>query len=187
MSIRINTIVDFLNINNLRPDHFKLASGAPAQGQLLSGSCRFAKSSQRWFSNVDSDWLLILLWLWLRFDSFQLSWPDFGWLWGINASVHAQKVHTKDPQGIFFETRCGATTLAAARAAPPLPCVTLWPSLIHANNDDMQNHVKNGIPMYTPTTTVNIDIPYAYLDCQCHQLSPTVVYCHLLSSAVIVI
>ena len=41
--------------------------------------------------------------------------------------------------------------------------------------------------MYTPTTTVNIDIPYAYLDCQCHQLSPTVVYCHLLSSAVIVI
>jgi hypothetical protein len=55
MSIRINTIVDFLNINNLRPDHFKLASGAPAQGQLLSGSCRFAKSSQRWVSIVDSD------------------------------------------------------------------------------------------------------------------------------------
>ena len=25
------------------------------------------------------------------------------------------------PQGIFFGTRCGATTLAAARAAPPLP------------------------------------------------------------------
>ena len=121
MSVGSDTFGDFVNINNLRSDHFKLASGTPAQRQLLLGW---------WLGNLQLR--LILLRLRCGSDSDSsihsslvdlLSLDDFGARLVYMHKRCIQKITERwsCPQGIFFGTRCGATTLAAARAAPPLP------------------------------------------------------------------